>query len=157
MPRPFLLAIALGVATLGGTGEARACIKLFLYDSCYVRPNAAAAVLARELGTALPEGVVVLGMRDATFMDRAVQIKLSADTTGTTDLLAALKVDRTQPLAKESRQTTMFRVKWWDVDAQTDVVFFDAFLDAFSVTTVGEVTDPSDPSRRLIYITAFQN
>ena len=118
--------------------------------------GAAAAVLARDLGTALPPGVVVVGMIDGGFQDRFMQIKLGADAEVTAALLSALKADMKRPLAPRFHQTTIAEAPCWDIDPHADLVVCDASLGRFEYAVAGVVPDPADAAPHLIYMIAYE-
>jgi hypothetical protein len=147
--------VALVIGLVIGTTPAAARCLLFCWNG-ELAPAEAVAVFERDLGAALPPGVTVLGMIDGGFQDRFVQIKLGADKVSTAALLVLLHADTKRPLAQGWHQTTITQARWWDIDTHADIMLYDARLGRFAYAVVGQIPDPADPRRRLIYVIAFE-
>ena len=141
---PVALAAGLALAVTILPAPAHAGCLIFCPKNDEVPAARAAPTLSSVLGQPLPDGVAVLGMIDGGFQDRFIQVKLTANASGLTQLLSLLKVDDNAFGPLGDRQTTINAATWWDIDAHTDVTAADATLPGFAYAFVARAHDLPD-------------
>lgn len=145
-------------ATLAGgqSHPATARCLFFCADPEIIAPDKAAAVFARDIGAALPEGVAVVGMLEGGFQERFIQVRLRATPAGLDTLLGLRKLTRVDLKSGGAVDLGPEQPDWWDVAKAKNLRAANFGGTTLANLWIGVADDPVEKGVFAVYFFGFE-